>query len=152
MWGIKIYTKHNQNNEKVMLQYVKLTNMLSFQTIFPRSGPTYKRKVVNPRHQTLHGHLVAIANEPNIFQLTFNRFSTYWSICASMETIFLDSLFTICRQTKSEGISYSYQIVSRSFLQKIWTYMKQWWWKIFSMWSAICCEWWPPSGRWSALT
>ena len=32
---------------------------LSFQTWFPKNGPTYRRQVVNPWHQTLQGQSVA---------------------------------------------------------------------------------------------
>ena len=48
-----------KNNEKVVLHYVKLTNPISFQTRFPKRGPTYMRQVVNPWHQTLQGQSVA---------------------------------------------------------------------------------------------
>ena len=44
------------SDEKFVLQYVKLTNPPSFQTWFPKSGPTYRRQVVNPRHQTPQGN------------------------------------------------------------------------------------------------
>ena len=45
-----------KNNEEVVLHYVKFTNPLSFQTTFPKSGPTYmyRRQVVNPRHLIKH--------------------------------------------------------------------------------------------------
>ena len=49
---LNTYVKNKiENNEKVVLHYVKLTNQLSFQTRFPKSGPTYRRQMVNPWHQ-----------------------------------------------------------------------------------------------------
>ena len=35
--------------------YVKYTAQRSFKSRFPKSGPTYRRQVVNPRHQTPQG-------------------------------------------------------------------------------------------------
>ena len=61
--GIKIYVKHNKNNEKVVVHYVKLTNALSFQTWFPKSA-TYRRQLVNPRHQTPYGQSVEKPGTP----------------------------------------------------------------------------------------
>ena len=40
-----------KNKERAVLHYGKLTNQLSFLTRFPKSGPTYRRQVVEPRHQ-----------------------------------------------------------------------------------------------------
>ena len=37
---------------------------LSFQTWFPKNGPTYRRQVVNPWHQTLQGQSVAKPGTP----------------------------------------------------------------------------------------
>ena len=51
--------KHNQKNGKVVLHYFKLTNPLSFQTRFPKRGPTYMKQVANIRHQTPQGQSVA---------------------------------------------------------------------------------------------
>ena len=45
-----------RNNEKVALHYVTLTNPLSF-LIFPKSGPTYRRQLVNPVPQTPQGQV-----------------------------------------------------------------------------------------------
>ena len=53
-----------ENNEKVVLHNVKLTNPLSFQTRFPKSGPTHWRQVGNPRHQTPQGQSVAKPGTP----------------------------------------------------------------------------------------
>ena len=40
------------NNKKVDFHYVKITNLPSVSTLFPKSEPIYRRKVVNPQHQT----------------------------------------------------------------------------------------------------
>ena len=50
---------NNQKQQKNVFLYVKLTNLLSYLTRFPKSGPTYRGKVVNPRHQTPQGQSVA---------------------------------------------------------------------------------------------
>ena len=44
----------------MVLHYVKLTNPLSFQIWFPKSGPKYRKQVVNPQHQTPQGQLVSL--------------------------------------------------------------------------------------------
>ena len=61
---LRYMLKHNHNNEKVVLHYIKHTNSLSFQIKFPQNGPTYRRQVVNPRHQTLQGQSVAKSGAP----------------------------------------------------------------------------------------
>ena len=53
-----------KNNKKVVFLYVTLTNLLSFETRFLKNGPTYKRQVINPRHQTPHGQSVANPGTP----------------------------------------------------------------------------------------
>ena len=35
---------NNQKQQKIVFPYVKLTNLLSFYTRFPKSGPTYRGK------------------------------------------------------------------------------------------------------------
>ena len=35
---------NNQKQQKTVFPYVKLTNLLSFQTRFPKTGPTYRGK------------------------------------------------------------------------------------------------------------
>ena len=37
--------------KKVVLHYVNFTNPISFQTRFPKSGPTFRRQLVNPQHK-----------------------------------------------------------------------------------------------------
>ena len=53
-----------KNNKKVVFPYVKHTKLLSFLTRFPKSGPTYRGQVVNPRHQTPQGQSVAKPGTP----------------------------------------------------------------------------------------
>ena len=36
---------NNQKQQKIVFHYVKLTNLQSFQTRFPKSGPTYRGQV-----------------------------------------------------------------------------------------------------------
>ena len=57
---MKMYVKHNQKNEKNNLHYVKVTNALSFQARFRKIGPSYRRQVLNPRHQTPQGPLQSL--------------------------------------------------------------------------------------------
>ena len=47
------------------IQLVKPTAQLVFKNRFPKGGPTCRRQVGNPRHQTSQGQSVA---KPNIFQ------------------------------------------------------------------------------------
>ena len=46
-----IYINIIKNNEKVVTHYVKLKNPLPFQTRFPKGGSSYRRQMVNLRHQ-----------------------------------------------------------------------------------------------------
>ena len=46
-------------NRRFTLHYVKPTAQLLFKSRFPKSGPTYRRQVVNPWHQTPQGQSVA---------------------------------------------------------------------------------------------
>ena len=46
---------NNQKQQKVGFLFVKLTDLLSFSTRFPKSGPTYRGQAVNPRYQTPQG-------------------------------------------------------------------------------------------------
>ena len=46
------------------IHYVKPTGQLLFQNRFPKGGPTCRRQVVNPRHQTLQGASVAKPGTP----------------------------------------------------------------------------------------
>ena len=52
------------NKKKGVFLYVKLTNPLLLKTRFPKSGPTYSRQVVNPRHRTPHEQSVAKPETP----------------------------------------------------------------------------------------
>ena len=49
-----------KDNEKVVLHYVTP----SFQARFPKSRPTYRRQVINPRHRTPQGQSVS---KPQMF-------------------------------------------------------------------------------------
>ena len=48
----------------VKIQYVKPTAQLLFKSRFPKGGPTCSRQVVDPRHQTPQGQLVANPETP----------------------------------------------------------------------------------------
>ena len=64
LWDTMMHKKHKKYNEKVVPQYVELTNQLSFQARFPKSGPTYRKQVVNTRYQTLHGQSITKPGTP----------------------------------------------------------------------------------------
>ena len=58
-----VYIKY-QSTKYNVLHHVKITNLLSVQTRFPTSGPTYRRQVVNPRHRTPQGKSFAKPGTP----------------------------------------------------------------------------------------
>ena len=67
IWCIKTYIiayvkTHTQ--KKIIIHYVKPTAQLLFKIRFPKGGPTCRRQVVNPRHQTLQGQSVAKPETP----------------------------------------------------------------------------------------
>ena len=45
-----------KNNDDFFLHNGKLTKLLLFETNFPKRGPTYRRLVLYPRHQTPQGN------------------------------------------------------------------------------------------------
>ena len=57
-----IYNCICQNTKKwrYTIQYVKPTAQLVFKNRFPKGGPTCRRQVVDPRHQTSQGQSVAM--------------------------------------------------------------------------------------------
>ena len=61
-----IYNCICQNTKKIRLiiHYVKPTAQLLFKIWFPKGGPTCRRQVVNPRHQTPQGQSVAKPETP----------------------------------------------------------------------------------------
>ena len=62
-----IYNCLCQNTHKkviYIIHYVKPTAQLLFKIPFPKSRPTCRRQVVNPRHQTPQGHSVAKPETP----------------------------------------------------------------------------------------
>ena len=61
-----IYNCICQNTKKIrfIIQYVKPTAQLLFRIRFPKGGPTCRRQVVNPRHQTPQGQSVAKPETP----------------------------------------------------------------------------------------
>ena len=65
-----IYNCICQNTKKIrfIIHYVKPTAQLLFRIRFPKGGPTCRRQVVNPRHQTPQGQSVA---KPHI-KYTYN--------------------------------------------------------------------------------
>ena len=54
----------NKKAAKRLFSFMSSLQILSFKTRFPKSGPTYKRQVFNPRHQTLRGQSVAKSVTP----------------------------------------------------------------------------------------
>ena len=61
-----IYNCICQNTKKIrfIIHYVKPTAQLLFRIRFPKGGPTCRRQVVNPRHQTSQGQSVAKPETP----------------------------------------------------------------------------------------
>ena len=59
LFGKALRCETIKHNKKVVFLYVKLTKLLSFSTRFPKSGPTYRRQVVNIQHQSPQGQSVA---------------------------------------------------------------------------------------------
>ena len=55
IWCIKTYIIAYVKTQKIrfIIHYVKPTAQLLFKIRFPKDGPTCRRQVVNPRHQTL---------------------------------------------------------------------------------------------------
>ena len=49
---------------RFIIHYVKPTAQLLFKIRFPKGGPTCRRQVVNPRHQTPQGQSVAKPETP----------------------------------------------------------------------------------------
>ena len=66
IWCIKTYIIAYVKTQKIRLiiHYVKPTAQLLFKIRFPNGGPTSRRQVVNPRHQTLQGQSVAKPETP----------------------------------------------------------------------------------------
>ena len=67
IWCIKTciiaYVK-TQKKTRFIIHYVKPTTQLLFEIRFPKGGPTCRRQVVNPRHQTPQGQPVAKPETP----------------------------------------------------------------------------------------
>ena len=59
-----IYNCICQNTHTKKIYYVKPTAQLLFKIRFPKDGPTCRRQVVNPRHQTPQGQSVAKPETP----------------------------------------------------------------------------------------
>ena len=67
IWCIKTYIiayVKIQKKWRYTIQYVKPTAQLVFKIRFPKDGPTCRRQVVNPRHQTSQGQSVAKPETP----------------------------------------------------------------------------------------
>ena len=80
----KIHQKYKKNYTKFVFLYVKLTNLLSFKLDL-KSGPTYRRQVVNLQHQTPQRavHLLRTFSVPcSLFVLTpcFDSASDHTSV------------------------------------------------------------------------
>ena len=62
IWCIKTYIIAYVKTKKKLryiIHYVKPTAQLLFKIWFPKGGPTCRRQVVNPQHQTPQGQSVA---------------------------------------------------------------------------------------------
>ena len=66
IWCIKTYIIAYVKTQKIgfIIHYVKSTAQLLFKIRFPKGGPTCRRQVVNPRHQTPQGQSVAKPETP----------------------------------------------------------------------------------------
>ena len=67
IWCIKTYIiacVKTQKKIRYIIHYVKPTAQLLFKIRIPKGGPTCRRQVVNPRHQTLQGQSVANPETP----------------------------------------------------------------------------------------
>ena len=74
-------TKYKENT----IHYAKTTAQLSFKSRFPKNGPTYRRQVVTPRHQTPEGQSVA---KPAECQSWVARCDIKWSDGTMLNPIF----------------------------------------------------------------
>ena len=70
---------------RFIIHYVKPTAQLLFKIRFPKGGPTCRRQVVNPRHQTPQGQSVAKPETPlqNIVKLFHTGGLIYFEIAAA---------------------------------------------------------------------
>ena len=66
IWCIKTYIIAYVKTQKIryIIHYVKPTAQLLFMIRFPKGGPTFRKQVVNPRHQTPQGQSVAKPETP----------------------------------------------------------------------------------------
>ena len=66
IWCIKTYIIAFVKTQKMrfIIHYVKPTAQLLFKIRFPKGGPTCRRQVVNPGHQTPQGQSVAKPETP----------------------------------------------------------------------------------------
>ena len=64
IWCIKTYIIAYVKKIGFIIHYVKSTAQLLFKIRFPKGGPTYRRQVVNPRHQTTQGQSIAKPETP----------------------------------------------------------------------------------------
>ena len=66
IWCIKTYVIAyvKTHKKRFIIHYVKPTAQLLFRIRFPKGGSTYRRHVVNPRHQTPQGESVAKPETP----------------------------------------------------------------------------------------
>ena len=111
------------NQKKKKIPYIKFTNLLSFQTRFPKSGPTYRGKVVNPRHQTPQGQSVVKTGTRNNILSTHIPFIPCWSAlpclrCSYLKNWPLKSMVKVMGevtvQSHNVGLT-SYRLTSLSF-------------------------------------
>ena len=59
-----VSTRVQNKTIRFIIHYVKPTAQLLFKIRFPKGEPTYRRQVVNPRHQTPQGQSVAKPETP----------------------------------------------------------------------------------------
>ena len=66
IWCIKTYIIAYVKTHKIgfIIHYVKSSAQLLFKIRFPKGGPTYRRQVVNPPHNSPQGQSVAKPETP----------------------------------------------------------------------------------------
>ena len=88
---IQLHLSKYENKWRSTSHYVILTDQLLFKSRFSKSGQTYRRQVVNPRHQTPQGQSLAKPMDDSSTLLVFKRirFEAQFtpSICVSENEI-----------------------------------------------------------------
>ena len=92
IWCIKTYIiayVKTQKKIRFIIHYVKPTAQLLFKIRFPKGGPTCRRQVVNPRHQTPQGQFSCKAwNSPAEYPSWVTRCDIKGSVSTVLNPIF----------------------------------------------------------------